>query len=224
MTCGIYMIKNKKTGQIYIGQSINIERRWNFHYNNKKSYIDRAINKYGIDNFIFKIIEELPKDSLLLNEREEYWINYYDSYNNKQHYNLTPGGDFCPMKIPEIAQKMCGKNNPSYGGLSIEHRQKISNSMSGKKNPMYGVRRYGKDNPMYGVHRYGKDNPNTKYTIWDNLCCYYGKSKMFNKDREPNPCKCFVLKYKGYKITSFSFIDFISCEIIYNMILKFIGD
>ena len=93
MTCGKYMIKNKKTGQIYIGQSINIERRWNFHYNNKKSYIDRAINKYGVDNFIFKIIEELPKDSLLLNEREKYWIKFYNTIVDKGGYNLTEGGD-----------------------------------------------------------------------------------------------------------------------------------
>lgn len=31
MTCGIYMIKNKKTGQMYIGQAFDIEKRWTRH-------------------------------------------------------------------------------------------------------------------------------------------------------------------------------------------------
>ena len=48
MTCGIYMIKNLITNQLYIGQSVNIERRWGEHCNLKDmrySYIERAIKK-----------------------------------------------------------------------------------------------------------------------------------------------------------------------------------
>ena len=58
--CGIYLIENKTTGQKYIGQSTKILERWKKHcsgqYDNK-SKIDRAIQKYGIQNFSLKINE-----------------------------------------------------------------------------------------------------------------------------------------------------------------------
>lgn len=96
---GIYKIENKVNKKAYIGQSIHIEQRWLEHkqpsiYNNPnhKSYsyaLYEAFRKYGIDNFEFSIIEECSKEQL--NEREKYWIQYYDSYNNG--YNMTLGGD-----------------------------------------------------------------------------------------------------------------------------------
>lgn len=51
-------------------------------------YIKRAIHKYGKDKFRISLLEEVPIEKL--NEREKYWIAYYDSYNNG--YNLTLGG------------------------------------------------------------------------------------------------------------------------------------
>lgn len=53
----------------------------------------KAIRKYGIDNFTFEIIEELPQNIELLKEREKYWIAYYNTYLNREDYNETPGGD-----------------------------------------------------------------------------------------------------------------------------------
>lgn len=88
MTCGIYKIQNKINGKIYIGQSVNIEQRWKAHKvagkntNHEHNYypLYKAMYKYGLDNFDFSIIEECSKDKL--NEREKYWILYYDSLNN----------------------------------------------------------------------------------------------------------------------------------------------
>ena len=77
------MIKNKKTGQIYIGQSKNIERRFRNHCN--IIAIDVAIANEGVDNFDFSIIEEV--DESLLKAREQYWINYYNAHQNPKHYN-----------------------------------------------------------------------------------------------------------------------------------------
>lgn len=95
---GIYKITNKCNNHIYVGKSNNIERRFNDHKRlalteghkefNKSLYY--AIRKYGIENFIFEIIEEL-EDYTKSGEREQYWINYYDSYNNG--YNESFGGD-----------------------------------------------------------------------------------------------------------------------------------
>lgn len=92
MITGIYKIENKINHKVYIGQSINIERRWQAHLSPSQYHntiLQAAFDKYGKNNFIFSILEECDKEQL--NEREQYWINYYDSY--KHGYNMTLGGD-----------------------------------------------------------------------------------------------------------------------------------
>lgn len=62
------------------------------HYSHSKAEnitgVDAAIKKYGKENFDIDIIEECPPE--LLDEKERYYINYYNSYN--KGYNLTLGG------------------------------------------------------------------------------------------------------------------------------------
>lgn len=75
--------------KVYIGQSKNIELRWKHHKTTKdKHSIHYAFDKYGIENFSFEILEECPTSKL--DEKEIYWIKYYDSYKNG--YNKTLGG------------------------------------------------------------------------------------------------------------------------------------
>lgn len=50
--------------------------------------IDKAIEELGKENFFIETIEECDED--VLDEREQYWINYYDSFNSG--YNNTLGG------------------------------------------------------------------------------------------------------------------------------------
>lgn len=95
---GIYKIINQINNKIYVGQSQNIEKRWNRHHNgpfnpNDEQYncpLYRAIRKYGLDNFSFEIIEECSVEQL--NEKEKYWIAYYKSFDPDKGYNLTRGG------------------------------------------------------------------------------------------------------------------------------------
>ena len=100
----IYKIQNLKNQKIYIGQTIqSVQERWYHHLEDASLgsdlYFHRALRKYGRDNFSWEIIEEIDNDKL--NDREIYWINYYNSYNNG--YNLTPGGDLPPRNdIPVI--------------------------------------------------------------------------------------------------------------------------
>lgn len=92
MSVGIYKYENKLNGKVYIGLSSCIERRYGQHLtaanHSPLMTIDKAIHKYGIENFSFEIIEQCNEEEL--DEREIYWIAYYDSYHNG--YNDTKGG------------------------------------------------------------------------------------------------------------------------------------
>lgn len=100
---GIYKIENKINGKVYIGQSVNIFKRWSVHANPKKSpdmVITKAITRYGIAVFNFEVLELCDKE--LLNTKETYWIAYYDSYSNG--YNSTKGGDSSEFKESKIKE------------------------------------------------------------------------------------------------------------------------
>ena len=94
---GIYMIKNNINGKVYIGQSVDIKKRWREHKSaafneNSKDYdmvIYRAIRKYGLDNFTFSVLEKCPIEKL--NEKEIYWIQKLNSKNDG--YNVSLGGN-----------------------------------------------------------------------------------------------------------------------------------
>ncbi len=93
--CGVYSITNTINNKKYIGKSDNIYVRWDEHrkelnkgvHHNK--HLQRAWNKYGENNFIFEIIEKCKNDELAY-QREQYWVNYYDSFKNG--YNMNEGG------------------------------------------------------------------------------------------------------------------------------------
>lgn len=86
---GIYKIVNKISGKTYIGQSNDIERRFKEHQYKKDIPVEIAIQKYGIENFIFEVLEECSLDEL--DEKEKYYINLYNTYKGNG-YNCNEGG------------------------------------------------------------------------------------------------------------------------------------
>lgn len=89
---GVYSITNNVTGELYIGSSKDIKKRWYSHRSpsawkkqpNLKLYQDMA--QYGRDNFIFEVIEETTN----LREREQYWIEQLKpSYNSFWAYGYN---------------------------------------------------------------------------------------------------------------------------------------
>lgn len=94
----IYMITNIINNKAYIGYNASdVDRRWHEHkrdskknrFNNKLLY--RAMNKYGIENFIYERIEDNISDINFLKKREVFWINELNTTVNG--YNMTRGGD-----------------------------------------------------------------------------------------------------------------------------------
>lgn len=93
----IYMWKNKINNKKYFGQTNNIDRRYreykSYSFNEKsKMYnlpISRAIRKYGLDNFDFKIVD-LAKSKKEINVKEIFYINFYNTIDFG--YNIQEGG------------------------------------------------------------------------------------------------------------------------------------
>lgn len=97
--CGIYKITNLINNKNYIGQSVNIEKRWQRHKNDANNPLSQGYNyplykafrKYGVDNFEFSIVELCSPEEL--NDKEIYYIQFYNSYYENNGYNQTLGGD-----------------------------------------------------------------------------------------------------------------------------------
>lgn len=92
--CGIYKITDLNTEQCYIGQSVDIAKRWKDHCKCGLGIDAPATNKLyntmqkdGVWNFTFELLEQCPKE--LLNEKEKFWIQMYQS--NKFGLNTTKG-------------------------------------------------------------------------------------------------------------------------------------
>lgn len=94
----IYLIKNIINNKIYIGQAKNAKERFQGHCkpsaaHRDNSLIDKAIQKYGKENFQIEILESQIEN---YNERERYWIQYYNSL-TPNGYNILLGGDEPPI-------------------------------------------------------------------------------------------------------------------------------
>lgn len=123
----------------YIGQTVNPEGRFNCHIDraiNKKdkTYFYNSIRKYGLENFVYCVLEEnVLRENL--NMREMDWIEYYDSF--YCGYNMTAGGNQTIFS-EEFKRKLSEshKGNPGYWTnkhLPEEIKKRISESHKGKK-------------------------------------------------------------------------------------------
>ena len=139
--CGIYKITNLINGKCYIGKAKNIYKRFWSHKNNaEKTLPDRrsspllfyAIKKYHIDNFKFEILEETVLDEDILKERELYWMDYYNSYENCCGYNLRRDSSTNMIVHKKTSEKISNRLKLEWeNGVRKEHSQKLKDSWDG---------------------------------------------------------------------------------------------
>lgn len=147
----IYKITSP-SGKVYIGQTVNFRRRITAHIKDCRvldTILYRSFNKYNLLNHKLEIIEIL-NDKELLDEREIYWIDFYQSYyKNSSGMNLTQGGK--GVKGREMSEKarLAIINTSENRVWTEEQRKKLSLRTKGKTWKM----KEGYVSPLKGIPR-----------------------------------------------------------------------
>lgn len=146
---GIYMFTNKLTGDIYVGQSIDLRKRFlnyfNLSYLSRRNelIISRAIIKYGYSNFSVTILEYCDKCGLDVREQ-----HYFDTLNPQYNIQKVAGGSSKGLILSEetknkISQALkgvyVGDKAYWYGrSMSAATKEIMSSTRKGELNPLYG--------------------------------------------------------------------------------------
>lgn len=137
--CGIYCIENMFDNKKYIGRSVDIDARWRSHKSqlrkNKHSnpHFQNSVNKYGLENFIMYILEECDESEL--DDKEVYYISFYDTRNYKKGYNVLIGGNTSKGRVvsQETRMKLSIAKKGIPKPLTPEQLISIQIARSGKK-------------------------------------------------------------------------------------------
>ena len=163
----IYKITNLINNKSYVGKSKNIEERWIRHKAaarrkdpNDYSFLHRAMNKYGFENFKVEQLAAYDSEKECLKAEVEY-ITLLQTNNRDVGYNLTEGGEGSSgyFHTQDAKNKMSesrkgtqsGKNNNFYGKThSLETKKQLSELASrkiGNKNSFHGKNSYARISP-----------------------------------------------------------------------------
>jgi group I intron endonuclease len=151
---GIYKITSP-SGKTYIGQSINIEKRFKQYKRldcKKQPKLYNSLKKYNPKNHIFEVIEECSITQL--NDKEVYWKLHYNSLKeglNCELFDIGQGPRSSQVK-DKISKSMTGKKKTE------EHKKNLSISKTGipsKRKGKPDLKQKGKPKPGVG----GKNKP-----------------------------------------------------------------
>lgn len=157
---GIYTITNKTNNKVYVGQSINVYDRFNRHKSalnrqvHDNDYLQQSWNKYGEDNFEFKLVKACkPK---YLDRFEKLLIRTMNLNDRSTGYNISGGGQGSIIISEETRKKLseCGKRGFKGRHHTEENKRYISKlSRERWKNPEYRNNLLNKLNSPENVKR-----------------------------------------------------------------------
>lgn len=135
---GIYQIRNLVNGKVYIGSAVNLKKRiYRHQYELKKNkhtndYLQKAWDKYGEENFSFEVIEIIDaKDSLI--EREQLWLDKFESYKRKNGYNICPiAGSSLGTRHSEETKKLIGQRSKERDAINVMNKSIKQNNIQRK--------------------------------------------------------------------------------------------
>ena len=138
---GVYRIVNTIDNKVYIGSSKSLSRRLAAHIrrleagNHHSPHLQRAWSKHGRDAFLFEKIEDAPPKELV--EREQYWIDQYQSFDKNRGYNVSPTAysSLGRKDSPEVAARKAAHLSTVRNNDNPITRQKIREALTGRKRP-----------------------------------------------------------------------------------------
>lgn len=185
MVKGIIYRYESPSGKSYVGQTTNEKHRRDCFFNNSYysgTRFENAIKKYGVENFKYEVLfsqvfNTKEEATEVLNEKESYFIEKYDSFKNG--YNMTLGGDGVRgYTLSESSKQQMIEKLHEFYRTHEDRRKELSEQAKlriGEKNPFYGKhhsketrekiselasQRIGTDNHFYGKHH--KDSAKRK--------------------------------------------------------------
>lgn len=141
----IYKYTNKINGKVYIGQTIDENKRKASHKCSKRNdHFHRAIRKYGWDNFDYEVVfttisSDPDRLKLLLDTMEKYFIKKYNSFKEGYNSTLGGGGNLGYITSEETKKKLSEINKGKR--LSEEAKRKIGEASKGRRIPEKSIQK-----------------------------------------------------------------------------------
>jgi len=179
MTAGVYIIRNKTNGKVYVGSATQVVKRLNRHHSDlvrgkhPNEYLQRACNKYGVEQFSFEVLMLCkPEERLQLEQ------SYIDSFRSTQEefgYNLIP-----TRESQLYGEAISKYQRAGWAKFSKEERQKIAahlsmpearakgveNSKAARKTPEYRAMRREVANRTVATEATRKKNSDRLKRLW----------------------------------------------------------
>lgn len=137
----IYIITNDVNSKVYVGQTVkSLKDRFCGHTcdsNKSNMLIRKAILKYGKQNFHISLLEEC--DISEMDEREIYWISYYNSCDSKHGYNILPGGSRSTFSYNRLEDHIDIQNFKDFICNNHPHIMEVANKFNISKCSVYNL-------------------------------------------------------------------------------------
>lgn len=142
---GIYKITNIINGKCYIGRTSCFYRRshhYIYDFHNQRSrqineYLLRSMNKYGLDNFTFNVIEICDKDEV--EDRELFWMDYFNSTDRDKGFNLRADKSGAMIVHESTRKKISERLKKEWdSGIRSEHSNKLKKSWESRDREAQG--------------------------------------------------------------------------------------